>query len=364
MSYSSSNFPLIKGFLSPKLTNLSFALPWKMCLQDICGVLEDLPRNAKHLQNLTISSLVPARTSFELKLPTHGLPYLRRLVTANSIRISAESILNVASLRYVQKLALNLHPDFDAEALRDATYNTFPVLQHLSITAYDLSQCISLVTLVSSPRLHELSVSYDIQATPSTVTSFISVVGTSLQSISVRHCIQDNTNADAPFVFSPATFSPLLASRNLRSIKICNLGTLNLDDEFIISAAKAWTKLEEIQLCSLPWTSIIPNISLKSLAALTQYCPQLTRIHLALDARDVPELPIDNLIVADAQPPKVLNIRNSVVGHTEPVAQFLRAVMPNMKVLSVEANQELRDKWMEVKACYDRLQVGPLPDGL
>ncbi|OJA19203.1 hypothetical protein AZE42_09850 [Rhizopogon vesiculosus] len=363
LSCDSRNFPLIRDFLSPKLTNLSFALPRTMCPQDICGVLEALPQKATHLENVAISSFIPT-TSFELKFPARGMPHLRRLVIANSIRISAESMLNVASLRYVQELTLNLHPNFDAEALRDAPDNTLPALRYLTLSAYDLPQCTSLVSLISSPRLDELSVSYDIQATPSTVTSFLSTIGTSLRSISLRHNIQDNTIADAPFTFYPSTFAPLLACLNLRSITVFNLGTLNLDDEFIISAAKAWTRLEEIKLSSLPWSFIIPNVSLNSLAALTQHCPQLTRVHLALDARDVPELPINNLNVADAQPLQVLNIRNSVVGRTEPVAQFLRAIMPNMKVLYVEGHPELRDKWMEVKAYYDRLQVGSLMEEL
>lgn len=333
-----------------------------MCIEGIRGVLDDLPRKATHLENVAISSFIPA-TSFELKLPTHVMPNLRRLVIANSIHISAESMLNVASLRHVQELSLNLHPEFDGEALRDAPCNTFPALQYLSLTAFDLAQCISLLSLISSPQLDELSVSYIIQATPSTVASFLRAIGTSLRSISVRHNIQVNTIADAPFIFPPSTFAPLLACRNLRSVQVYNLGTLNLDDEFIISAAKAWTRLEKITLYSLPWSFIIPNVSLNSLTALTQHCPQLTHVHLALDARDVPEVPIDSHNVASDQPLQVLNIRDSVVGRTEPVAQFLRAIMPNMKALYVEARPELRDKWMEVKACYDRLQGGPPLDG-
>jgi hypothetical protein len=359
LSCSPSNFLLIRGFLSPKLTNLSFTLPQNTCPHGIRGVLEDLSRKGTHLENVAISSFIPA-TPFELKLPTHGLPHLRRLVIAKSIRISAESILNVASLRYVQKLDLNLGRDFDTEALRDAPYNAFPALQYLRLTACNLPQCTSLVSLTSSSQLDELSVSYDIQATPFTVTSFLSVIGTSLRSLSVRHNIQDSTVAGAPFIFSPSTFAPLLACRDLRSITVSNLGRLNLDDEFIASAARAWTRLEEIKLCSLPWSYIIPNIGLNSLTALTQHCPQLTHIHLALDARDVPGLPTDNLNVTGAQLLQVLNIRDSAVEHTEPVAQFLRAIIPNMKVLRVEAPSELRNKWIEVKAYYDQLQVEPL----
>lgn len=362
LSCSSSNFVLIRDFLSPKLTNLTFTLPRKMCPQGVCGVLEDLSRKAPCLQNLTISSFFP-ETSFTLDISIHELPDLRRLVVSSSIRISAQSVLNIASLRYLQELALNLLPDFDADALRDRANNTFPALQRLSLAAYDLPQCTSIVSLISSPQLEDISVSYDVQARSSVITSFLSAIGTSVRSISIRHNMQTNTVADTPFVFHPSTFAPLFAYRNLRTIQVYNLGTLNLDDEFIIAGAKAWSKLEDIRLCSLPWSSIIPSISLNALTALTQHCPQLTRVHLSLDARDIPELPIGDLSMAGGQSLEVLNIRDSVIGHTELVAQFLRATIPNMKTLYVEAHPELRDKWMEVKAYYDWLSVVPIQKG-
>jgi hypothetical protein len=172
--------------------------------------------------------------------------------------------------------------------------------------------------------------------------------------------MQINTIADTPFVFYPSTFAPLFACRNLRTIQVYNLGTLDLDDEFIAAGAKAWSKLEDIRLCSLPWSSITPSISLNALTALTQHCPQLTRVHLSLDARDIPELPNGSLSTTSARFLEVLNIRDSVIGHTELVARFLRATIPNMKTLYVEAQPELRDKWMEVKAYYDRLAVVPV----
>jgi hypothetical protein len=175
--------------------------------------------------------------------------------------------------------------------------------------------------------------------------------------------MRTNTIADIPFVFYPSTFAPLFACRNLRTIQVYNLGTLDLDDEFIIAAAKAWSKLEDIRLCSLPWSSIIPSISLNALTALTQYCPQLTRVHLSLDAREIPELPIGGPSMAGAQFLEVLNIRDSIIEHTELVAQFLRATIPNMKTLYIEAHPELRDKWMEVKAYYDRLSVVHMKSG-
>ncbi|KAG1842897.1 hypothetical protein DFJ58DRAFT_854899 [Suillus subalutaceus] len=299
LSCSSSNFTLIRDFLSPKMTNLAFTLPRKMCLQGICGVLEDLPRKATRLENLTISS------SF------------------HSIRISAQSVLNIASLRHVQELSLNLHPNFDVDILRDRANNsTFPALQRLILTAYDLPQCTSIVSLISSPQLEDVSVSYDVQAQSSVITSFLSAIGTSIRSISLRHNMRTNTIADTPFVFYPSIFAPLFACRNLRTIQVYNLGTLNLDDEFIIAAAKAWNKLEDIRLCSLPWSYIIPSVSLNALTALTQYCPQLTRVHLSLDAREIPEVPIGGLSTVGAQFLEVLNIRDSVIEHTELVAQF------------------------------------------
>ncbi|KAG2138423.1 uncharacterized protein EDB93DRAFT_723617 [Suillus bovinus] len=360
LSCSSSNFTLIRDFLSPKLTNLAFTLPRKMCPQDICCVLKDLTRKATQLENLAISSFFPVVT-FELNISTHELPDLRRLVVSNSIRISAQSVLNIASLCHVQELALNLHPDFDADVLRyRANKRTFPALQRLSLVAHDLSQCTSIVSLISSPQLEDVSVSYDVQARSSVITSFLSAIGTSVRSISLRHNTQTHTIADAPFIFDPSTFAPLLACRNLRTIQVYNLGTLNLDDEFIVSVAKAWNKLEDIRLCSLPWSSIIPNISLNALTALTQYCPRLTRVHLSLNAREIPELPTNR---AGAQSLEVLNIRDSVIDHTELVAHFLRAIIPNMRTLYVEAHPELRDKWMEVKAYYDRLSVVPMQNG-
>lgn len=363
LSCSSPNFALIRDFLSPKLTNLAFTLPRKMCPQGICGVLEDLPRKATHLESLTITSFFPV-APFELNISTYGLPDLRRLVVSSSIRISAQSVLNIASLRHVRELALNLHADFDADVLRDRANNsTFPALQYLSLTAHDLPQCTSIISLISSPQLEDVSVSYDVQAQSSVITSFLSSVGTSIRSISLRHNMRTNTIADIPFVFYPSTFAPLFACRNLRTIQVYNLGTLDLDDEFIIAAAKAWSKLEDIRLCSLPWSSIIPSISLNALTALTQYCPQLTRVHLSLDAREIPEPPIGGLSMAGAQFLEVLNIRDSIIEHTELVAHFLRATIPNMKTLYIEAHPELRDKWMEVKAYYDRLSVVHMKSG-
>jgi hypothetical protein len=62
---------------------------------------------------------------------------------------------------------------------------------------------------------------------------------------------------------------------------------------------------------------MIHSISLNVLTALTEYCPQLIRVHLSLDAREIPGLPIGDLSMTGAQFLEVLNIRDSIIEHIQ-----------------------------------------------
>ncbi|KIJ61282.1 hypothetical protein HYDPIDRAFT_116025 [Hydnomerulius pinastri MD-312] len=376
ISVASSTIPLLNNLLSPRLTSVSFALPRDSAYDAVYSLFDAIPRKAGMMQSLRIDSFVYS-SQLEVRFAEKDLPDLRDLLLSYNVRVSSQSLHHLASLRYLQQLNLRLPTDLDDACLAlSAQRALFPALQHLKINAHTLPQCTALLACISSPNLEGVSFSYDIQAPSSVLTAFLSQVhktsntAPSFRTVSLRHNLQLNSSSDPPFIFAPPTFAPLLSCHALRTIKLVHLGTLDLDDAFMGRAARAWSNLEELKMCSLAWSES-HRTTLGSVRELAKWCRKLRKLHMAFDGTAVPEVDADasggGLLKLGSKSEsgsesetgyastslEVLNVRDSQIEDPEEVAKFLSEIAPGLKAIHVEGCSETWKMWRAVESCLE-----------
>lgn len=340
--------PLLVNVLSQRLVRLVFTIPRESDPDAVRYALMAIPENASSLRTLKIDSFAFS-SGFELS--ANQMPYLHALSLGFKLRFSPGSFLRLMQLQHLQVLSLSL-PD---TAFHQPAQLGFPVLQCVKITARSLDQCCNLVSSISSSTLREVSISYDTQAPNTVLRTFFQELeclqGCSLvlDTLVIKHNLQLTTTCDHPFIVVPSMLTPLLTCRRLRILRLVNLGTLDLDDAFITQAALAWPALEELRLCSLAW-STSHRLTLSSVRELVSRCPRLARLHMAIDARILPD---EDLAAASSESQwsslDILNLRNSQIRDPQAVAKYLMSVVPGLRTLSVETDMDTWKMWRVVE---------------
>ena len=341
-------FPLLVNVLSRRLVRLTFTIPRESDPDAVRYVLRAIPENASSLRTLKIDSFAFS-SGFELS--DNQMPYLHALSLGFKLRLSSGSFPRLMQLQHLQVLSLSL-ADI---AFHQPVQSAFTVLQCVKITARSLDQCCNLISSISSSVLREVSISYDTQAPNAVLRTFFQELaclqGCSLvlDTVVIKHNLQLTTSSDHPFMVLPSTLTPLLTCRRLRILHLVNLGTLDLDDAFIKQAALAWPALEELRLCSLAWSSS-HRLTLSSIRELVSRCPCLVRLHMAIDARILPD---KDLATASSESQwsslDNLNLRNSQITDPQAVAEYLMSVAPGLRTLSVESDMETCKLWRVVE---------------
>ncbi|KAL4063369.1 hypothetical protein V8B97DRAFT_1876869, partial [Scleroderma yunnanense] len=343
--------PLVPNVLSERLVRLTFMIPREQDPDAIRYVLGTIPESAPSLQALKIDSFAPS-SGFELS--DHQVPYLRALSLGFKLRISSNSLFRLMQLQHLQVLSLNL-PDNSDIALDQSSPSAFRTLRRVKIAARSLDQCFNLISSISSCALREVSISYDTQAPNTVLHTFFQGLGrmqgrsSVLETLIVKHNIQLTSSSDPPFIVFPSTLAPLLACCRLRILNLINLGTLDLDDAFMRQAALAWPALEELRMCSLAWSNS-HRLTLSSIRELVSQCPHLARLHMAIDARILPEEDTD-IASPESQSPSLdmLNVRNSQIENPRAVAEYLKAIVPGLRTLNVESEMDTLRMWRVVQ---------------
>ncbi|KAH7886495.1 hypothetical protein F5I97DRAFT_998330 [Phlebopus sp. FC_14] len=170
LSIASPVIGLLKSVLSPRITDLSFALPQNVDADTIRGLFEAILRMARSLEILRISSF--GFSSFEMNLAGQDFPYLHDLSLSHNILLSSQSLLHLAGLRYLRKLNFRLPNNFDGALLRSAP-RAFSALQHVKINTNALPQCTAFFSTIVSAHLESVSFFYDTQTPSTDLTAFL-----------------------------------------------------------------------------------------------------------------------------------------------------------------------------------------------
>lgn len=405
------------------MTSLSVISPRASQRQAVYNLFQAIQTKATRLETLRIESFTPVSSnpSLTVNLLEGELRYLRKLELSWTIRISAECLRCLAGMEYLEEMSLCVRRDITLNFLingcssaeiegpsRVTRKRTFPSLKSLKVVAYSLDQCTALFSLVTSPFLDNITLSYDVQAPSALIEEFFRQVQKTCQnavttsrstalspartiSLTLKHNLGQFSSATSPYLIHPSqTLSPLLALRNLRILRLLHLGTLAIDDGFLREAANAWgAHLQELEECGIPWVGVeeskdLPGFvaaTLDGIGAFVRKCSRLQRLRVAFDGVDVPRLEErpdehqgtqgeqereqeDDTCAAatrrqqsvpfSSSALQVLNVRDSPIDDPEGVAKFLKRVAPALRVICVEGSLDMWRKWREVE---DRMKL-------
>ena len=390
------------------VTSLSVICPRALQRQEVYDLFQAIRTKVTRLETLKIESFTSTtpNSTLAVKLLEGEFKFLRKLELSWAIHISAECLTCLVGMEYLQEMSLCVRRDIDldflangcpsAKAKDHTSKQTFPVLKSLKVMAHSLDQCTALVSLVTSPFLDTINFSYDVQATSALIEAFfrqiqktcsdaVMISTTALSpprsiSLTLKHNLGPFSSAASPFLIHPSqTFSPLLALRHLRTLRLLHLGTIAIDDGFLREAAHAWgAHLQELEECGIPWVGVEDSIDLPGYVAATldgigefvTRCSRLERLRMAFDGRGSPGLEAcaneskgtngaQDEDVSQGIPPslsalQVLNVRDSPIDDPEGVARFLKHVAPALRVICVEGSLDMWRKWRDVE---DRMKL-------
>lgn len=406
------------------MKSLSVICPRASQREEVYNLFQAIRTRATRLETLRIESFTStaSNSALTVKLLGGDFKHLRKLELSWTIHVSAECLSCLVGMEHLQEMSLCMRRNIDSDFLvngcsftetrdhrRITSKRTFPALKSLKVMAHSLEQCTALVSLVTSPFLHSITFSYDVQAPSALIEAFFRQVQKTCQvavttststalspllniSLTLKHNLGPYSSALSPFLIHPSqTLSPLLALRHLRTLRLLHLGTIAIDDAFLREAAHAWgAHIQELEECGIPWVGAEESGDLPGFVAATlegvgefmRRCPQLERLRVAFDGRAVPipEKRLDELqethekeqeddtchvgsgqesgqprsTVLSSSVLQVLNVRDSPIDNPEAVAKFLKRVAPALRVICVEGSLDMWKKWREVE---DRMKL-------
>ncbi|KAJ7664245.1 hypothetical protein B0H17DRAFT_1336744 [Mycena rosella] len=264
-------FPFCRQFLAPTLCNVT------LVLQDYI----DVPASTSSVR--VVSHAICGWTGIKklavTTLDESALAHISRLPQLQDLQIQS----HVPPIISEQRLAALIPPG-----------QAFPALRHLVIGSETIQSAFSLVAHVSSPHLRHLHINTQ-QCAPAILweESFRLLVRLpcrpSLTSLSLRQRFNSPLIpgiAVDKYILTPRTIAPLLNFRRLADIVLQPFFGLDLDDETVHQMAIAWPRLENLELGAERSTPRFPRTTLRALVYLTEHCPQLNSLQLALDATD------------------------------------------------------------------------------
>ena len=91
-------------------------------------------------------------------------------------------------------------------------------------------------------------------------------------------------------------------------------------------------------------------MTLSSIRELVSQCPRLARLHMAIDARVLPDGdPAIGTSESQLGSLDMLNLRNSQIRDPQAVADYLVAVVPGLRTLNVESDRDTCRMWRLVQ---------------
>ncbi|KAK6969186.1 hypothetical protein R3P38DRAFT_2455723, partial [Favolaschia claudopus] len=179
---------------------------------------------------------------------------------------------------------------------RPSPETAFPALRELKIMVSNTLFAINFLSVLHDAPLTSLSISTTQNSTPTNAFVLLSAICIAcaipqLTSLHVFLCeCNDPMYEDTRLYTLPFDFiRPLLAYPNMRSLSLaCPVG-FELHDILVETMARAWPLLETLSLVGDLSEVAIPRSrpTLTSLATLSQLCPELQSVWLAVDAMSV-----------------------------------------------------------------------------
>jgi hypothetical protein len=302
----------IQQFLNPSLVSLkvtlgdtddatlqSFLASYPFLCPNLMSIVLDIGDFGEHEQvsPTTVKDLSQAITHHE------HLEYLYI-----SIPVDDVALMHIAMSPKLKRIGLVLHPDKSELHQVCVPSDTIPFrnVEHLSLDVWDL--CFVTTLLRNQDQMFRSFVLRPHRSRPTTDAVF--ALFTALASRQRTRSLRSISLKPDPFDvnwhhFAPAevgqmgyhlthnTFRPLTSLCHLRELVI-DLGCwFSIDDDDLLSLTRNWPSLQVLHLSCQQyidgyiWRSA-KCVTLKGLLSFLEYCPELYRLCLPLDAREVP----------------------------------------------------------------------------
>ncbi|KAG1729616.1 uncharacterized protein EDB91DRAFT_1338973 [Suillus paluster] len=347
----SSNFLLLRQFLSPRLEMLAFSVPLGLPAHEVGQLVDAFPVEASGLRQLVISADY-SDSPCHIDLPLNKLAKLILLDVIRGVCLTGHSIADIGRLRSLQVLALTLHEG--SGVLQDSRSTDTPVelsaLNRLGLVADRMQLCTSFLLRVITPHLSSIGIKYTKYATPAEVGNY-------------NRPLYQDLNLYSPL--SSHLFRPLLKFRGLKTAKFIGIGKYCLDDAFIEDAAVAWPDIHDLRFASKE--TVTSTVTFAAVLSLASRCRSLRVLHLTFDATQRPALPHgrENEDAPDGNQHfwlKQTALRNLQVGHskvsTAALPAFVLAVVfPNLvEITSYQTPGVSHDlQWQKVATSFRQL---------
>ncbi|KAJ7433672.1 hypothetical protein B0H11DRAFT_751625 [Mycena galericulata] len=360
----SEAFGYIRLFISPGITDLHLTI-------DTVSKLSILPMFASacaSLKNVVIGSPllpavkpVPALSNFVCTLR-----HLETLIVADLTPEAMSHIAELPYLRYLWLMSSAPVPSFQPPKRSPP----FPALKVLEYESMEHAPAF-LALLLKCPLAQLTIFSRGTNAPTAEITArrFYSALAThclpsSLERIAItpgHWTIPIPEHERSMYLVSGDILRPLFFFSNLVDVALTHPVGIDLDNVVGREMARAWPRIERLQLRPQHLHRITPRITLEGIYAFAQYCPRLQLLCIAFDATLIPMI--------ENNPSSQRNLVQLVVAYSpisEPhrVAHFLSVIFPHLDYIGtaytehhlgwrgpeVAASHQL---WKEVETALD-----------
>ncbi|KAJ6476210.1 hypothetical protein C8R45DRAFT_934823 [Mycena sanguinolenta] len=135
------------------------------------------------------------------------------------------------------------------------------------------------------------------------------------------------------YLFGGDILCPLFAFTNLIDVSLSHPVGMDLDDVLVREMARAWPRIESLELPPARFHRIHPHVTLHGIYAFAQHCPRLRMLHLAFDATAVPEIQVGTNEKVSQRSLDKLNVAHSPIRESTLVAKFLSKIFPELDTI-------------------------------
>ncbi|KAJ7627493.1 hypothetical protein FB45DRAFT_1082859 [Roridomyces roridus] len=219
----------------------------------------------------------------------------------------------------------------------------FPALSHLFISMCSADVTPSIVPLLTNAPLQHVNIHLPISEDRTTFVG--SCAHNSFRHLSVLQA----RYRGVPPIFSAVHgvhIRPLFLFTELRVVRLYPLLAFHLDDSTVNELARAWPRIETLDLggFSPPWSGTPSCVTLSALLSLAEHCLCLSFINLPLNASTQAPTPAQRIQQTHLTD---LGVQSSPCADVHSISQFLSSVFPLLRT-SLEGDPAARrQKWRE-----------------
>ncbi|KAJ7142952.1 hypothetical protein C8R44DRAFT_974416 [Mycena epipterygia] len=332
---SDNDFHFIHLFLSPRITGISFdpsstsALSLLSVLVSECPKLKSIslksfgyriheaPHQPPKVQQ-AVSSFVRGLQCVESvsvdALDTDALDHICRLPSLTSLAFTALSTSSTFFTSGDKRSLISLHTlDLGVSEIEPTTrfLGEFSQLPLISFKVW-------LDQLSTTAQMHNLYTAVAAAISPKSLTSLILNDRYGDDALAADHAIQSQS------------IRALFGFVNLTSISLVSPIGIDLDNTAVSELARAWPRVETLDLSARHCASPRPRVTLECLHSFARHCPNLAELTMTFDGTEVPTSDIGSTNRVFQDRLRTLNVDHSAISTAIDVARFLSAIFPRL----------------------------------